>query len=220
MFRITFCILTACFFTCNSLIAQETKKKKLPDYREEYYVLKSQKSVKHGPYKKLSFKNFPILIGQFNQGSKSGIWQAFDQEGNLILKYDYDKKELLHYTPSKRNDFQFSLLDPKDYNVASLVKPIILDGEPAFFQNLAENIRYPIEALRKGITGKVFVSFVVEASGAVSNYSLLGDSDIDPLLKEEALRVIKTINSQWLPATINGVPIDVVVTLPVSFATL
>lgn len=109
------------------------------------------------------------------------------------------------------------MLDPKDLNIATLVKPIFLDGETTFFQSLVENIQYPVEALKKGITGKVFVSFVVEASGAVSNYSLLSDSDVDPLLKKEALRVVKAINGQWLPGTFSEAPVDVVVTLPVSF---
>lgn len=83
-----------------------------------------------------------------------------------------------------------------------------------FQEHLAKNLRYPESAAEKGIQGKVFVSFIIEADGSVTNAKVV--KGIDPLLDEEALRVVKT-SPKWEPGKQRGKPVRVHFTFPVSF---
>ncbi len=87
---------------------------------------------------------------------------------------------------------------------------------------LAENIKYPEEAKAKGLSGTVFVQFVVTKEGNVANIRIA--RGVDPLLDAEAIRVVKDM-PKWKPGEqstrINGekvwVPKNVCVTVPIHF---
>lgn len=64
-------------------------------------------------------------------------------------------------------------------------------GEVELMEYIAQNIRYPQEALESGIHGRVFVSFVVEPNGSISNVKVL--RGIGYGCDEEAMRVVKTM---------------------------
>ena len=79
---------------------------------------------------------------------------------------------------------------------------------------LAQNINYPQTAQKAGVQGKVFVNFVVEPDGSVSNVkvirSLGGGCD------EEAVRVVKAM-PQWRPGKQRGQAVRVSYNLPINF---
>lgn len=87
-------------------------------------------------------------------------------------------------------------------------------GMEAFSRYLATNIRYPAEARKKNIQGKVFCSFIVEKDGSVSNLKVL--RGIGAGADEEALRVVAGM-PKWVPATQNGVNVRQLYTLPITF---
>ncbi|QKJ32043.1 M56 family metallopeptidase [Mucilaginibacter mali] len=87
-------------------------------------------------------------------------------------------------------------------------------GMSAFGRYLGNNIRYPQEAREKRIQGKVYVSFVVEKDGSLSDVRAL--RDIGGGLGDEAVRVIEQ-SPRWNPGMQNGNLIRQRVTTPVSF---
>ncbi|MDY6229400.1 MAG: energy transducer TonB [Prevotella sp.] len=79
---------------------------------------------------------------------------------------------------------------------------------------LAQNMRYPEEAEKNNIEGKVIVSFVIEKDGSVSNIKALKSPHSS--LTEEVVRLVKAMPN-WNPGTMSGKPVRVKYVLPLSF---
>ncbi len=88
-------------------------------------------------------------------------------------------------------------------------------GQLALRKFIAREIKYPKEASKKGIQGKVFVNFVVEKDGSVGAVKIV--RGVDPSLDKEALRVIQSL-PKWAPGKQKGVPVRVSYTVPINFA--
>jgi len=87
-------------------------------------------------------------------------------------------------------------------------------GEEARYKFLQDNIKYPEEAKELGIQGKVFVTFVVEVDGSVTDARVL--RGIGGGCDEEAIRVVKSM-PKWVPGKQRGVPVRVQFNLPIKF---
>lgn len=87
-------------------------------------------------------------------------------------------------------------------------------GLEALSKYLAENIKYPQLAKENNITGRVFVSFVVEKDGRVGNIKIL--RDIGGGCGAEAVRVVKAM-PKWKPGKQRGKPVRSQFNLPVNF---
>jgi periplasmic protein TonB len=87
-------------------------------------------------------------------------------------------------------------------------------GEEARIAYLQQNIKYPEEAKELGIQGKVFVTFVVEVDGSITDVRVL--RGIGGGCDEEAIRVVKSM-PKWVPGKQRGVPVRVQFNLPIKF---
>ncbi|MBE0641459.1 MAG: TonB family protein, partial [Bacteroidales bacterium] len=88
-------------------------------------------------------------------------------------------------------------------------------GQEAMIRFLVDNIKYPEMARKKGVMGTVYVNFVVNEKGEVNSAEVA--RGISKEFDEEALRVVKLMNT-WKPAVDKeGKPIAVQMTLPVKF---
>jgi protein TonB len=87
-------------------------------------------------------------------------------------------------------------------------------GETELHRYLAENIKYPQMAKESGIQGRVFVTFVVERDGKVTDVRVL--RGIGGGCDEEAIRVVKNM-PKWTPGKQRGKPVRVQFNLPVKF---
>lgn len=92
--------------------------------------------------------------------------------------------------------------------------PQFSGGIEALLKYLAENVRYPKEAEDKCLQGRVIATFVVEKDGSISRAKVV--KSVDPLLDEEALRVVNSMPN-WTPGRQNGEPVAVKYTIPISF---
>lgn len=95
------------------------------------------------------------------------------------------------------------------------------EGMPMFRGGLGElakylrtNIKYPADARRKGIEGKVFIAFVIETDGSISNARVL--QGVYESLDQEALRVVNAMPN-WVPGLYRGQTVRVEYILPVNF---
>lgn len=92
--------------------------------------------------------------------------------------------------------------------------PSFPGGDAACMEWLRDNIKYPKEAIEKGIKGIVPVVFVVTKEGKITNVEVVRSPD--PLLTEEALRVVRSM-PDWIPGKRNGQNVDLQFALPVMF---
>lgn len=87
-------------------------------------------------------------------------------------------------------------------------------GPQAMMEFIARNIKYPPMARESGIQGRVFVNFVVEPNGSVTNVNVL--RGIGGGCDEEAIRVVETM-PKWTPGRQRGKAVRVSFNLPVRF---
>lgn len=90
--------------------------------------------------------------------------------------------------------------------------PQFQGGMPAFYAYVGKNFRYPAEARKKGIAGKLFISFVVEKDGTLTDIKTL--RDIGYGTGEEAIRLLQN-SPKWEPGKKNKKPVRVQYTLPI-----
>ena len=88
-------------------------------------------------------------------------------------------------------------------------------GMEALYKYLAQNIKYPQLARDNNITGRVYVTFVVEKDGSIANPKVL--RDIGGGCGQEAIRVVKSM-PKWTPGKQRGKAVRVQFNLPVNFS--
>lgn len=105
---------------------------------------------------------------------------------------------------------------PESDRVFSVVEqmPSFPGGMGAMMQYLSSNIKYPKEAEKKGIQGRVLLSFIVQTDGSITDVRI--SKSVDPSLDKEAIRVVKSM-PKWIPGRQNGEPVRVKYTFPVTF---
>jgi TonB family protein len=89
-------------------------------------------------------------------------------------------------------------------------------GPAALMQYLNSKIKYPEECRKMGVEGKVFVKFIVDATGNIINVQVLRGIVDGKLLEKEAIRVVESMPN-WKPGTQGGKAVSVYFTLPISF---
>lgn len=95
------------------------------------------------------------------------------------------------------------------------IYPEFEGGMKGWEKYLRRNLRYPYDAQEENKEGKVFISFVVEKDGSISNVTLI--RGVHRSLDEEAARVIKR-SPKWRPGIQNGRAVRVRYNMPISFA--
>ena len=106
---------------------------------------------------------------------------------------------------TKKNDMVFDVVE---------VMPQFPGGQIAMLQYLMKNIKYPEQAMKEGIQGRVTVRFIVEKDGSISDVKPI--LSVHPLLNKEAVRVVESM-PKWTPGKQNGKPVRVRYNLPVMF---
>ena len=92
-------------------------------------------------------------------------------------------------------------------------------GVEGFCYWVMTNVEYPAEAISAGIQGRVLVSFVVYPDGKIYDFEVVESPD--PILSEEVFAVLERSNlldNAWRPGEVDGKPVKVAFTIPVSFA--
>lgn len=148
-----------------------------------------------------------VEAGSIANGVENGEWRSTSKDSSITLIYHYES-----------GIYQ----NGKSYNKEGVETPSnLLLNEPAFpggvfaFRNfLARTIVYPPVAQENHIQGRVYLSFVVERDGSLTNiHTIRGvGSGID----EEAIRVIKK-SPKWIPGSLNGIPLRIAYVVPINF---
>jgi len=119
---------------------------------------------------------------------------------------DKGKDGVIEITTKKKTD--------KDTIVAVEELPEFIGGKDAMAAWLVSNLKYPGEAVKAKITGKVLVSFLVTAKGKINNAVVI--KSVSPVLNAEAVRVISSM-PDWKPGMQAGKYVPVQMQVPVEF---
>ena len=149
---------------------------------------------------------------------------------------------VIEITTKDANDHQVSQPDDKTIYDKPEVKPEFPGGEAELYGWLAKNVKYPSEALKYGVQGRIFVQFVVEKDGSISDVKIskvsdgraftviaetVKDDSPEELNKEneekglkalqdESIRLVKAM-PKWKPGTNKDKPVRCYFRLPISF---
>ena len=164
--------------------------------------------VQNGSGKWLTFidERFKGYVeGQVANGLEEGYWYGKQGDATAIV-YEYKAGELKSIATIDKTG-------QKLYSMADVV-PEFPGGVPAFGKFLSNNIKYPDDARRRNIQGRVIISFVSETDGTLGDVRVT--KSVDPSIDEEAVRVIKQC-PRWKPGMQDGVPIRVAYSVPITF---
>lgn len=87
-------------------------------------------------------------------------------------------------------------------------------GMPAMIEFLQTNIKYPEDAVKQKVEGRVMVQFVVETDGSISDVHVA--KQVFPSLDAEAIRVVQVM-PKWMPGREKGKVVRVKYNLPIVF---
>jgi len=93
-------------------------------------------------------------------------------------------------------------------------QPAPIGGMAAFYKYIGKKLKYPAQARRMGIEGRVFVQFVVDKDGSITD--VVAVKGIGAGCDEEAVRVIQA-SPKWKAGKQRGRPVKVRMILPITF---
>ncbi len=93
--------------------------------------------------------------------------------------------------------------------------PAFPGGMEAMIQFISSNIKYPADAKKQKVDGRVLVKFVVEKDGSITEVKVIKPAF--PSLDAEAIRVVKAM-PKWKPGYQNGKAVRVQFTMPINFS--
>ncbi len=132
-------------------------------------------------------------------------------ENDIEIDVEFDES-------MEMNEFQFVVEDDEveEQHIFLVVEemPEYPGGEAAMYKFIGNNIEYPRMAKESGISGRVFVTFVVERDGKVTDVQVL--RGIGGGCDEEAIRVIKMM-PKWNAGKQRGKPVRVQYRMPIKF---
>jgi TonB family protein len=144
--------------------------------------------------------------GDIVKGRESGEWQ-----GTLgdTIKYTCTYENGVAKNGISHN------LNGKEYIFSKAEdEPTYKGGMQNFYRFLAREIHYPAVAKENNVQGKIFLTFVVNKDGSLSEIRVI--RGIGSGCDEESLRVLK-LSPKWIPGKLYGVPVRVQYTVPITF---
>ncbi|MCK5703780.1 MAG: energy transducer TonB [Cyclobacteriaceae bacterium] len=158
---------------------------------DHYYYLK----LKDGPVgseKELIFPQNELIIEYIDADWKSGEESKYHGVIVRQIKGDWTN-EVFEYIDQKASP---------------------IGGKEGLSTTISENLKYPEEAKKQEIEGKVFIQFIIDKNGKVKKVQAV--KGIGAGCDEEAVRVVKE-HTEWIPAQIIGKDVSTRMILPITF---
>lgn len=124
---------------------------------------------------------------------------------SLILAFSASSVNHTKGRDQKQDDKPFEKVD---------VMPRFTGGDAAMQKYIQDNLKYPAEAVKKGISGRVSLKFVVSATGEIKEVKVI--RGIEPAMDAEAKRVVEAM-PKWVPGQNKGKNVAVNFVLPIYF---
>ena len=134
-----------------------------------------------------------------------------------IVEDDIEIEEELEIEDTESDEDEIIEIEEEDDEEFFMVvenMPEFPGGDLGLMKYIQKNVRYPAIAKEYNITGKVYVSFIVDKTGKVTNVKIV--RGVDKNLDAEALRVVKSL-PKYKPGMQRGKPVRVMFTIPINF---
>lgn len=140
--------------------------------------------------------------GTLVQGRPQGVWDYFEEGGQLALRMNYDSSRISYRRPDTA---RYELLIGEAWRLVRPGRPPMLLGSRAQRRiTLNKEIRYPAAAFRQQRQGDVILSYVVQADGQTSDYTVL--SSTAPACTQAVWQALNDLPDRWIPAVYLGQP--------------
>jgi len=142
---------------------------------------------------------------------------------NLEIEEDeINQNTEIDISPPEKVSYDVEVVDETEIFVVVEEMPIfrpdicktMAEGNIELNKHIQKSIKYPVLAQENGISGRVFVKFIVGRNGKVKNVEIL--RGIDPYLDKEAIRVIRNL-PDFAPGKQRGVPVQVTYSTAINF---
>lgn len=170
---------------------------------------KSKDLKKKNGFFKLYYKNGnKQQEGEYINNQYNGVWKWYYKNGKISSKERYrkDKLEEIEFWDANGNK--------QEGKLEKTIMPQFIGGNLALHKFISSNIRYPIEAQKKGLEGKILVKFIVGLNGEIEKAWISQSGHIS--LKIEALRLVNSMPN-WIPGKNHNLPTKVSYTIPINF---
>ena len=133
-----------------------------------------------------------------------------------IVEDDVEIEEELEIedTESDEDEIIIEEEDDEEYFMVVENMPEFPGGDLGLMKYIQKNVRYPAIAKEYNITGKVYITFIVDKKGNVTNVKVA--RGVDKNLDAEAVRVVKSL-PKYKPGKQRGKPVRVMFTIPINF---
>lgn len=184
---------------------------------EKGVLIKEQKTSDQGvtTFKELSQKELMIRIIDSNGDYATEDWIVYNKK-----REDRIEIHTARYTSGRLKEVTDNILQDYLSNqdieqcTSSDQNPEFPGGKELLTQYLASNVNYPQESIEYGDQGNVYIAFVVETDGSITNCRVL--KGVTRALDQEALRLIKEMPN-WIPGKCEGVVYRTYVSMPIVF---
>lgn len=173
-----------------------------------------------------------VLIGKTNESGNISIGEKYFNLNLEFVKKGYKTRISVVSSESKNVEISLEMLDEtktafdnamKFIPTDSLTDVVQFPDKEAYFKDttkreitkfIMNNLRYPEYALEHDIMGKVYMKFVVEKDGTVSNVQVV--KGVSACLDKESIEVV-SLFPKWVPGEKDGVPVRSFFMLPINY---
>ena len=173
-------------------------------YSKGYY----RNNLKEGDWR-YWFENGQLSsFGHYNHGKRIGEWVFYRENGTVAARESYLNDSTTSAIWYHTNGSAYIRESPYD------IDPEYPGGEAEMNRYIMENVNYPEESIEIAEQGIVYVEFVVNKDGSLSDVKVI--RGISDALDAEAIRAVKNMPN-WTPGIQHNRPIRVRITLPITF---
>ena len=160
----------------------------------------------------IQISNDQLRKEQFlKNGNPVGTWKEYSSAGELLNERDLDAIVYCEKEEDEEKTEMDSLTDDR------IKDPVFVGGVKKMYSFLSTNMEYPAYDRDNGKTARIFVEFVIEKNGAVTEVCVQDQDNVSiKLLEYETIRVVTSMPN-WVPGEMDDVPVRVRFKLPISF---
>lgn len=137
--------------------------------------------------------------GKIKDGYKTGVWEYYDNPGELALKINYTSSQLLYLKPDTS---WYAIKINENWESVKLDMQPRYIGTMNDFKKIDDGFKFPQEALEKRTCGKFYITFEVDTLGQAGNYMVI--NDIGSKCAETVISFLQSLPNYWLVAKKDG----------------
>lgn len=205
--RFIICLLFLGFSIKGYSQAIETKKVTSGIFKEIYSVEKKTK-VKSGTYVKIDkLSKDTLIIGQYQNDQRSGVWKYFSEGNKLWMSYDFDKKAFVLIPDEIKNITQFNVSNGSEYTEQKVDNPpIYLASKKEIEFQISSEIVPSADIVANSKSGLCIARFVIDKTGHLK--SIVSEVMLSDVLFPQIKSILENLKEPWIPAKMNGQEVD------------